>query len=200
MDTLRELTEGQMELEKNDQMIKVEYFPSIPREEIVKRSSYRIPLDRVIGFGSAFSVAGAEIVRVAKNGENAKGLYRCIFPDGVTGRLATFKEESQYNLGTIINESGIAGQARWAPVNARSFAMPFNPVSMETAVAIMNIDEKMEEIQQTTQEILCFLQQDKESDLEASVNSLADILDHFRYNSDNDLWKGSQLVATTIGP
>ena len=39
MDTLRELTEGQMELEKNDQMIKVEYFPSIPREEIVKRSS-----------------------------------------------------------------------------------------------------------------------------------------------------------------
>lgn len=199
MDTLRELTEGQMELEKNDQMIKAECFPSIPREEIGKRSSYRIPLDRVIGFGGAFSVAGAEIVRAAKNGENAKGLYRCIFPDGVTGRLATFKEESQYNLGTIINESGIAGQARWAPVNARSFAMPFNPVSMATAVAIMNIDKKMEEIQQTTQQILCFLQQDKESDLEASVNSLADILDHFRYNSENDLWKVSQLtVATTI--
>lgn len=44
-----------------------------------------------------------------------------------------------------------------------------------------------------------FLRQDKESALEGAVNSLADIFDQYRFNSDNNLWKSSQLtVATTI--
>lgn len=188
-----------MKREKNFEMITAEYFPSITREQIVESNSFRISIDELMGLGSAFSIVGAEISKALMNSGNMEGLYRCVFPEGVTGKLAKFIDEPKYNIGTIVNKNGIAGQARWEPVKSQSLAMSFDPISIAIAVVILNINMKMEEIQQTTQEILRFLQQDKESDLEASVNLLADILDHYRFNSDNNLWKGSQLtVVTTI--
>ena len=40
------------------------------------------------------------------------GLYRCVFPKGVSGYLATAHNDG-LNLGTIMNSKGIVGQARW---------------------------------------------------------------------------------------
>lgn len=48
-------------------------------------------------------------------------------------------------------------------------------------------------------EILQFLHRDKESELEGSINALADILEQHRFNDDNAIWKSGKLtVVTTI--
>ena len=183
----------------NNQIIKAEYFPSVPRHEIAARSSFKLPVNDLLSLGNAFGVIASEVVRAAGSSHNSEGLYRCVFPEGVTGKLATFINHPEYNLGTIINENGLAGQARWKPVETKSAIMSINPTAIAIAVAVFNINQKLEQIEDTTREILQFLQQDKESELEASVNNLADIFDHYRFNSDNDLWKVSQLtVVTTI--
>ena len=95
----------------NNQIIKAEYFPSVPRHEIAARSSFSVPVRNLSSLGSACAVVASEIVQVAGSSHNSEGLYRCVFPEGVTGKLATFKDHPEYNLGTIINENGLAGQS-----------------------------------------------------------------------------------------
>ena len=77
--------------------------------------------------------------------------------------------------------------------------MAVNPVTIAIAVAITCVNKKLDTIVKTQQEILRFLQQDKEADLEGAVNSLSDIMSNYRFLSDNSTWKGSQLtVVSTI--
>lgn len=157
----------------HNQIIKAEFFPSVPRHEIAARSSFKLPVNDLSSLGNAFGVIASEVVRAAGSSHNSEGLYRCVFPEGVTGKLATFINHPEYNLGTIINENGLAGQARWKPVETKSAIMSINPTAIAIAVAVFNINQKLEQIEDTTREILQFLQQDKESELEASVNNLA---------------------------
>ena len=191
--------EDTMSNSTNNQIVKAEYFPCIPRDEITARSKYKLPIYELSNLGSAFAIVASEVVRAIGSSQNSEGLYRCVFPEGVTGKLAAFKDNPVFNLGTIINENGIAGQARWKPVETKSAIMSINPAAIAIAVAVFSINQKLDQIEDTTHEILQFLQQDKESELEGAVNSLTDIFEHYRFNSDNDLWKGSQLtIATTI--
>lgn len=183
----------------NNQIIKAAYYPSIPRDEIAARSSYKLPINDLSSLGSAFAIVASEVMRAVGSSQDSEGIYRCVFPEGVIGKLASFKDNPKYNLGAIINEKGIAGQARWEPIEAKSAMMSINPAVIAIAVAVYSVNQKLDQIYDTTQEILRFLQQDKESELEGAVNSLSDIFEHYRFNSDNELWKASQLtVATTI--
>ncbi len=179
-----------------NKMIPVEYYPSIPREDIIPYTKHKYARRDLAGLGAAFAVVAAEIAKAAMNAPNQEGLYRCVFPEGVTGHLAAFKDGSGL-LGTIMNEKGIAAQARWLPVEDASTVMAFDPVTLAVAVAIMSVNVKLDQIQKTQAEILQFLQQDKESELEGSINSLSDILEQYRFNADQSSWKNSKLTSVT---
>lgn len=185
-------------MEQGLQMITVDYYPMIPRESIAGTCKHKIDLKELSSLGSGFAVAAAEIAKAVANASTSKGLYRCVFPEGVTGKLASFKDGSGF-LGTIMNGNGIQAQARWLPVKGKSAVMAVNPVTIAIAVAITCVNKKLDTIVKTQQEILRFLQQDKEADLEGAVNSLSDIMSNYRFLSDNPTWKGSQLtVVSTI--
>ena len=177
-------------------MIPVEFYPSIPREDIIPYTKHKYARKDFSGLGAAFAVAAAEIAKAAKNAPNQEGLYRCVFPEGVTGHLAAFKDGSGF-LGNIINEKGLVARARWIPAEESSTVMAFDPVTLAVAVAIMSVNMKLDQIQKTQAEILQFLQQDKESELEGSINSLSDILEQYRFNADQSSWKSSKLTSVT---
>jgi len=176
--------------------ITADHFPKIKREDIIKKCKYNIPIKSVAVYGSGFAVAGAAIAKVAMTTQGNEGLYCCVFPNGVTGQLASFKDGSGF-LGTIMNNDGIAAQARWIPAKGSSMPLAGDPVTIAIAVAMAGINKKLDAIQATQEEILQFLHQDKQSELEGTINSLADILEQYRYNSDNDMWKGSKLTIIT---
>lgn len=183
-----------MEIES---LITAEYYDRIPREEIIKKSKFKYSLDELSSLGSGFTVAAAAIAEAAKNANSTEGLYRCYFPDGVTGKLAAFKDGSGL-LGTIVNKSGIKAQARFVPVEGASVIMSVQPVTLAVAIAMLNVNKKLDEIKERNEEILHFLHQDKESELEGSINSLADTLEQYRFNSDNESWKNAKLSAVTL--
>ncbi len=183
---------------ESNNIIRADYFPDIPRTEIARRSKYKYSLNDLSGLGGGFAVAAAALAEATMNQTSTEGLYRCVFPDGVTGKLASFKDGTGY-LGTIMGQNGIAGQARWIPAEASSVGVAVDPVTLAVAVAVMSVNKKLDRIQKTQAEILKFLHQDKESRLEGAVNTLADIIDQYRFNSFNALWKSSKLtVVTTI--
>ena len=186
-----------VKMENSKDLVPAISIPAIPRETLEAKSQYQIPLNMLTNYSGAFSVVAMELVKACKH-QSFKGMYRCVFPDGVTGKLAKFKDGTG-SLGTIMDDGKIVGQARWNPVDSSALPLAFDPVTLAVAGVMLKMDKKLDQIKETQEEILTFLRQDKESELEGAVNCLADILDHFRYNSDNEAWKSSQLtVATTI--
>ena len=176
--------------------ITAEYYPSIPREQIVANCKTKFSIKEFSNLGGGFAVVAAAVADAAMNAPNTEGLYRCVFPDGVTGSLATFKDQSGF-LGTIMNENGIAGQARWVPAESASVAMGIDPVTIAIGVALMSVNKKLDVIQETQKEIIDFMNRDKESQLKGAVNSLADIYENYAYNRDNESWKTSKLTTVS---
>lgn len=97
----------------------------------------RIPFTEIAALGGSF--AGVVETLATPVGE---GLYRCVFPKGVTGTLAMAKDGSGA-LGTIMN-NGIVGQARWLPVDTA-----IGPACLEAtliAVAVFAVVKQIKDI------------------------------------------------------
>ena len=60
--------------------------------------------------------------------------------------------------------------------------MPYNPTMLFMAAALMSIDKKLDIIQETQQEILSFLENKEKANLKASLDTLSDILNNYKYN------------------
>ncbi len=65
-----------------------------------------------------------------------------------------------------------------------SFAA-INPATMMMAVALFSIEQQLGRIEKLEQEILSFLEREKESEIEADIETLYDILSKYKFNWDN---------------
>lgn len=124
-----------------------------------------------------------------------EGLYRVFF-NGNQGQLAKAKDGSGF-LGTIVN-NGIVGQSRLQkvdsiPVNCNT-TLPINPMFIAAAVALKSIDMKLDDIKEKQEEILDFLNADKESKLIADLEILGDVLNSYKYNFENEKFINSKLI------
>ena len=93
----------------------------------------KIPFTEIAALGGSFAGVVETMVTPA-----AEGVYRCVFPKGVTGTLAMAKDGSGA-LGAIMND-GIVGQARWIPVDKAVGASCLEAALVAVAVlAVVNI-------------------------------------------------------------
>lgn len=137
----------------------------------------KIPFAEITALGGSFAVAAKAMYTPA-----ADGLYRCVFPKGVTGTLAMAKDGSGA-LGTIMN-NGIAGQARWIPVDK-----VINPVSVQVAfvaVAVLAVAKQVQDIKDGQKEIVDILERDKKSQLLADYDLLASYMDDYKFYWENE--------------
>lgn len=171
----------------------IEYLPSILSKEAALKDHTKFSFSEISTLGVAFSSL-LETFRTVTQTVDLDGLYRCVFPDGVTGKLAAFKDGSG-NLGTIMDGNNIVGQAHWIKADSQvmTTAIPYNPTVLFMAMALMSIDKKLNKIQETQKEILRFLELDKESQIRGDLNTLTEILNNYKYNWDNELYKKSKL-------
>ena len=127
-------------------------------------------------------------------------LYRCVFPKGVHGYLATAHNDG-LNLGTILNEKGIAAQARWVKVDSQPTTVtsmaPINPATMMMAASLMAIEKKLDDVVEMEKQILSFLEEDKESKIEGDLKTLTTIIKEYKFNWDNATYTAThhQLAA-----
>ncbi|MDO5813902.1 MAG: hypothetical protein Q4Q31_12485 [Bacillota bacterium] len=123
-----------------------------------------------------------------------EGLYRLFF-NGKQGQLAKAKDGNGF-IGTIVN-NGIVGQSRLQKVESIpvecNMTLPINPMFIATAVALKSIDMKLDSIKEKQEEILDFLNADKESKLIADLEILGDVLNNYKYNFENEKFINSKL-------
>ena len=69
--------------------------------------------------------------------------------------------------------------------------MSINPMMMAMAVMMVQINQKLDAIQKTQQNILSFLREDKQAKLQGDLNMLDDILDKYKYNWDSEQYRSN---------
>ena len=62
------------------------------------------------------------------------------------------------------------------------------------ALALANIDKKLDDIKEMQKEILNFLVMKEKSDLRGDLNFLADVLNNYKYNWNNEKYKNSNHI------
>ena len=137
----------------------------------------KIPFTEIAALGGSFAGVVETMATPA-----AEGLYRCVFPKGVTGTLAMAKDGSGA-LGTIMND-GIVGQARWIPVDKA-----IGPACLKAAlvaVAVLAVVKQIKDIKEGQKEIIDILERDKKSQLLADYDLLVSYMDEYKFYWENE--------------
>lgn len=179
------MDEKRTELVKNEaikEMMNVSCYP-VFLEKPEGTNHMRVPFSKLSTFGLALEPLVTAMQNITTEG--GSGLYRVAVPEG--GHLAMFKDGSGF-LGTVMDGGNhIAGQARLSPVLC-------DPTLFLVAAALASIDKKLDDIQETQQEILNFLVQKEKSELRGNLKTLADILEKYKYNCNNAMFKNSNYI------
>lgn len=92
-------------------------------------------------------------------------------------------------IGSLMSPGGREGGGQ-----ARMTALPCDPTMLFMAAALISIERKLDVIQQTQEEILQFLEEKERAELQGNLNVLGDVLNNFKYNWDNEMYKTNKHI------
>ena len=158
----------------------------------------KLPFVEINSLGAVFTSVSESFRTITQTTTSGgQGLYKCVFPKGISGTLASFNDGSG-NLGTIMKDGKIQAQARWIKVkdvsSSVSTTLPINPAMIFMAAALVGIDRKLGSIQKTTGEILDFMKSQKEAEQQGDLLLLQEIVEHYKFNWDKEAYKSSKLI------
>lgn len=136
----------------------------LPLETAVDLTRHRSLIPAAASF-PALGIVIAELSKTAAT-PGAPGIYRVTFPAGANGLLAEAKDGSGF-LGSIVGGDKLA-QARLIPVTV-------NPTMLAISLALAVVTQQLDRIAETQQEILAFLEQDKESTTVGHLHVLGEL-------------------------
>lgn len=114
----------------------------------------------------------------------AEGLYR--IPNAVIGD--TLKAAKSGNFWPSFKNSNKLAQLQKVDTlqSTTSMVMPIDPATMMMAVALFSIEQQLGNIAEMQKKILSFLEIEKESEIEADVETLSNIIEKYKHNWDNE--------------
>lgn len=163
----------------------MEFYPVRIGDEYPITNFTKVPLSRISALGTSFEPIASAIQKVISGSETTSGLYMVKIPKGT--HLAEYKS-GVGNLGTVLNTNNqIAGQAVLNPLVC-------NPAMIFMAAALAGIDKKMDVIQDLQRNMMDFLVQKERAELRGNLIFLSDIMNNYRFNWNNDVYKNSNHI------
>lgn len=162
-------------------------LPAVEKELATQNYS-QIPLSRVTALGTGLETIVTGIQNVISNmqGKAVSGYYKVTIPPGT--HLAKFKDGTGY-LGAAFTETDLSGQARLNPLIC-------DPTMILVAVALANIDKKLDSIQETQREMLDFIVQKEKSALKGDLDFLMDIYNNYKHNWNSEKYKTANHIKS----
>lgn len=114
----------------------------------------------------------------------AEGLYR--IPNAVIGD--TLKAAKSGNFWPSFKNSNKLAQLQKVDSlqSTTSMVMPIDPATMMMAVALFSIEQQLGNIAEMQKKIISFLEIEKESEIEADIETLSNIIEKYKHNWDNE--------------
>lgn len=164
----------------------VEYYPAIIKENVSLERYTRFPISNVSALGVAFEPLTAAFHNVLSGGEASSGICRVTIPNNM--HLAARTDGSGY-LGSALSNSTnqVAGQATINPLLC-------DPTMLFMAVALADINKKLDGIQEIQQELLDFLAQKERSEVKGDLKFLTDVINNYKYNWNNEKYKNNNHI------
>lgn len=159
----------------------VEYIPEMVDDGIDLKRFKKISLIDLAALGIGFNSIRTAIINRGKSAAGGSGLYRVSLDPGQ--ELMRVKNGPGYRGAIKAADGGVGGgQAVLDPIG-------FDPTMVFMAVVMMNIEHKLNTIQETQEEILRFLEQKEKAELKGNIIFMADILNNYKYN-----WNKTQYL------
>lgn len=163
-------------------MMDVECLPAMPDLGLAMNNATKIPLANLSALGVAFQPLTTAI-QTAVTGGGGSGLYY------VNTKGMQMFSTSEGFIGSLKTASGTVGGGQ-----ARMTALACDPTMLFMAAALMNIEKKLDAIQETQEEILEFLEEKERAVLQGNLNVLGDVMSNFKYNWNNDTYKTNKHI------
>lgn len=155
--------------------------------EMELNKAKKIPISNLALLGTAFSQmseAARTTVATVTSEVKMENLYRGIWPEGANGKLAF--NINGATVGNIMGEKGIDSRMLFKPIdkvsvkNTITTVKPLDPTMVAVAVALMEINKKLDGIQSSIDEVLRFLESDKQAKQRGNLRILEEIMEDFK--------------------
>ena len=209
MDTKKTETSRDVNSEINNVINAMDFADGFTVEEISESElskAKKIPITSLALLGTAFAElpeAARTTVTTVTGEIKTENLYRGIWPEGANGKLAF--NINGATVGNIMGEKGIDSRMRFKPIdevsvkNTITTVKPLNPTMVAVAVALMEINKKLDGIQSSIDEVLRFLETDKQAKQRGNLGILAEIMEDFkRKGNDADFCKSRNHTVQEI--
>lgn len=158
------------------------------RTDISKKNTISMPIAQLATLGAGVSSLIPALRTVTQTTTvSTQGLYQ-LANAGVGDALKMARNGNFWGaFKTAEGTSKFAQLQAAGPLSATSTAiMPIDPATMMIAVALFSIEQQLGNIAETTKQIQVFLEVEKESEIEADVETLATIISKYKFNWDNE--------------
>ena len=158
------------------------------RSDLLEKASFSIPIAQLATLGTGVSSLMPTLHTMTQTTTvNTQGLYR-LANAGVGDTLKIARNGNFWGAFKRANGTSKFAQLQSAePLTAASTTtLPINPATMLMAVALFSIEQKLDRIAEMQKQILTFLEIEKESEIEADVETLVSMISKYKYNWDNE--------------
>ena len=164
-------------------MTVAELAPAAVDCELTMQLYSKLPISRIAALGVGLEPVMAALQQMTSHGQAVSGYYKVTLPAGT--HLAQFKNSPDF-LGTALSNGSntIAGQAHLTPILC-------NPTMLFMAATLSSIDQKLETIQETQQEMLDIIVQKEKSQLKGNLDFLTDVFHNYKFNWNDERYKAA---------
>lgn len=157
------------------------------RSDLPEKALFSMPIAQITTLGAGVSPLIPALHTVTQTTSvNTQGLYR-LANAGIGDTLKVARNGNFWGAFKCADGTSKFVQLQSAgPLTAISTAtVPIDPATMLMAVALFSIEQKLDSIAEMQKKILTFLEGEKESEIEADVETLISMISKYKYNWDN---------------
>lgn len=147
-----------------------------------------MPIAEIATLGTGLAAIAPALQSAVQNADNTSQLFR--LANKSTGDVLKAAKDGTV-WGAFKTADGGSKMAKFEAVNPETVAEGANVGMLLMAVALYSIERELGKIEEMEKEIISFLQIEKESEIEADVVTLNEILSKYKYNWDNEHYVSS---------
>lgn len=171
-------------LRKNmsNEIMEVQFLPTITEISLKEVKHEKYPIKNLSALGVAFELVVSAMQSLGgKAGKS--GIYRVN-----TNGMEMFKSRGGYIGALKAVDGGVGGgQAIIEPLAC-------NPTMLFMSMALMTIENKLDEIKSIQQEMLDFVKTKEKAKIRGNLNTLIDVLNNYKFNCDNEKYKTNKHI------
>ena len=183
------------------QALDMEFMPQSTDIPVSLDKATKLPLAEIASLGTAFASLPAVFRTVTQTVSiSGEGLLRATDASGnpLDLRILQAFNDGSGLMGSFRDASNGFGQARLHTVASQMAdvvtTMSYDPTTFFMAAALMEINKKLDAIQETQQEMFeCIRNRDK-AELRGDLETLSDVLNSYRFNWDNAQYKNNKHI------